>query len=200
MEKRMIGMIMVLVLALVLVSGCGGSNNKTVDVTTPTNLLTDGGFETEGAAGVTSLDATTTWFNDNSGVGTLVTDTVHGGTYACLVTRTFTYSAASTDITSILNTNGPGTYRIQFYAKLGAGSAGDSIQPVISLFTPDWAGHYPSGSNPLTDVNSTDWTLVTGDIDLTWASGSLTKAYLSFATSTTTDPVYIDDFSMIKVN
>ena len=191
MKNRIIGVIMLLGLALVIMAGCGGP--KQVIITPPAELLTDGGFEAEGVA-----EELSTWFNDNGATGTLVTDTKHGGTYACSVTRPQTYSAVSTDITQILNDNGPGTYRIKFYAKLSTG--GDSMQPVISLFTPGWAGHYPSGSSPTTDVNSTDWTLVTGDIDLTWASGTLDKAYLSFTGSTSTVPVYVDDFSMTKVN
>lgn len=150
--------------------------------------IADPGFEngtTQGwiGAGGTTIEAVTTDF--------------HTGDYSLKVSgRTAPWHSAQYNITDYLRAKGPGMYDVSVFAKFAEGSDMTTItvkivDSAIPNVAPDWGQKFIKLSNTV----GTDWTEISGELELSW-DGELTQALIFVESASSTADMFIDDITI----
>ena len=148
-------------------SGVASVPSNAVPVTTPapaaptSNLLPNGGVE----SGLTG------WSANNATIAVL-TSGVRSGTKALNVSgRNQNWSCGQYDITNILNTNGPGNYAADIWAKMASGTMAGNFQVKITANGTTTQQLFQAGTL------NTSWSKLSGTLNLAW-TGTVTSAYI----------------------
>ncbi len=144
-------------------------------IATPTNLLTNPGFE----------NGTTGWTCQTCTLST-VSSPVHSGSRAAFVAnRGSNRAGIRQDITSVLAAQGQGTYTLAAWVRMASGSAKVKVTVMVR-------GNKTAYFTVRCSAKSTTWTNCSGTKTITW-TGALREARLSIETGSGTTPYYADD-------
>ncbi|MGG1516521.1 discoidin domain-containing protein [Paenibacillus oryzisoli] len=165
------------------------------DRSTPINqspeLLVNTGFESglsnwNGQYATLSVDS----LNANSGASALK-----------ISNRSQDWGTAYQNVDDVLNSYGPGNYKLSAYAKLAAPLVSGSCSPMVVIKYNDGSDHYASTSRVA--INNQNYIKLEGNLNLSWV-GMLSSAQLYVQTGTggkdCLSDLFIDDFSLVNTD
>ena len=149
------------------VSGIASAPSNAVPVTTPATLPPTSNYLPNGGVESGLAD----WGGNNATVA-LLTSGVRSGTKALNVTgRNQNWSCGQYDITNILNTNGPGNYTADIWARMASGTMAGNFQVKITANGATTQQLFQAGTL------NTSWSKLSGTLNLAW-TGTVTSAYI----------------------
>lgn len=165
------------------------------------NLLSNPSFES----------SLTGWSSEGGVTATSVSTPVQDGSKAVLLAnRTQSYSSLSQDITTALNTNGPGDYYVECYAQMADADAtatgiikfqitvgGTTYYVGTTWYGFAGNGAFPAGYSPVSvALDNSGYKAIACLMPLYWPAGTVTRAVVQFETTAASTPVYIDNMSL----
>ncbi|MFK7691622.1 carbohydrate binding domain-containing protein [Paenibacillus sp. HJGM_3] len=165
------------------------------DRSTPINqspeLLANTGFE----SGLSS------W---NGQLATLTVDSLNANSGAAALkisNRSQDWSTAYQNVGDMLNSYGPGNYKLSAYVKLVSPPAGASCSPMLVIKYNDGSDHYATTSRVA--INDQTYMKLEGSVNLSWI-GMLSSAQMYVQTGTggkeCLADLYVDDFSLVNTD